>query len=450
MSGKIIIQLDVPKKLKLDSASLQKLSSLVLNTSMNELSSRYGDSWYRDFQPMATLSPPSLTVIFDLNDISLGKKIDSVFREHFNGQVKKLFPSVSIAIPAESQGNDTIKTTILNSWFLFALCNLTITLSVLLENIIGPLLYAKPADLKTLSFGIIVLLLGIASVTGFIRGSKKFTFYATIVFLLVANTVFFLMYLENSVLLEKEVMYAGTLLFFFLFKYKGHFFKTDDLSENLPDGMFFLGVLYIVLFVAGMTRDISNWLTKPEFTTLNWTIIFFGTIVYSFVGIGFLKKNKSLAIGSLLVINSFHFYNVWNMLDWLKKNDEFPVFHSLCVAFANLNFAILLILLFSYFAVIKTSHSSTKKQATAKLPDSKSPTSCTKCGQEVSAQPSMAGGRMASDYADQLKNTMYGYFCPSCNKGFCKDCCISAARQAGKGGFTCPECLELIGDYPWK
>ncbi len=72
---------------------------------------------------------------------------------------------------------------------------------------------------------------------------------------------------------------------------------------------------------------------------------------------------------------------------------------------------------------------------------------CGHCGTNVKGKPSLGGVRSAIDFASQMAGT--GYFCPACNKGFCSKCSMEAAKKAGKGGYTCPNCHSLIGDNPW-
>lgn len=78
---------------------------------------------------------------------------------------------------------------------------------------------------------------------------------------------------------------------------------------------------------------------------------------------------------------------------------------------------------------------------------------CAKCGREVTGRMASPGMYRASDLAamqQQVMNNVFGFFCPTCQKGFCKFCAMEAAKKAGKGGYTCPDCLSLIGEHPWE
>ncbi|RPH33281.1 MAG: hypothetical protein EHM93_05600 [Bacteroidales bacterium] len=78
---------------------------------------------------------------------------------------------------------------------------------------------------------------------------------------------------------------------------------------------------------------------------------------------------------------------------------------------------------------------------------------CGECGILTSGQPSPLDtlNRIRSGNAGSAAAGLAGagYYCPSCNKGFCGKCAREAARKYQKGGYTCPKCGALIGDNPW-
>ena len=78
---------------------------------------------------------------------------------------------------------------------------------------------------------------------------------------------------------------------------------------------------------------------------------------------------------------------------------------------------------------------------------------CGECGVQISGQTSPQDTlnmiRNGNAEAARTRLSGAGYFCPSCEFGFCGSCARAAARKFQKGGYTCPKCGNLIGDNPW-
>lgn len=73
---------------------------------------------------------------------------------------------------------------------------------------------------------------------------------------------------------------------------------------------------------------------------------------------------------------------------------------------------------------------------------------CSKCQSSVKGQSIQTGAVKPEAVSHRLADS--GYFCNSCQKGFCSKCSFAAAKEVGNGGYTCPDCHSLIGDYPWE
>lgn len=72
---------------------------------------------------------------------------------------------------------------------------------------------------------------------------------------------------------------------------------------------------------------------------------------------------------------------------------------------------------------------------------------CSNCENIVNSSPPLTGAYKPEGLLNKIGGK--GYFCPSCDKGFCSKCCMAAAKKTSQGGYTCPECHSLIGDNPW-
>ncbi len=84
MSASVYILLDLEKQVQGDKRSLlTDLSGKVLDLAMSELVERFGQDWFQDYEPTATLEPPSLMFKLTVTNAAFATEIDSCFRRHW-------------------------------------------------------------------------------------------------------------------------------------------------------------------------------------------------------------------------------------------------------------------------------------------------------------------------------------------------------------------------------